>query len=181
MISHGKLGTAKIKPASAKFRHRRVDRQQCFCGDRPQRDYRFRFDGCDLPHQKWRASLALITLRRAVSRRTALDNVCNVNIFPTQAHRLDHVIEQLTGTAHEWLALHIFIRSRSFSDKHEISFRIAHAEHDLLAPLFMQHTTRAIAEVFSDQAQRLRRIDHIQFWLRPLRTNLLLVRLVPQR
>src|SRR5579863_3190075 len=150
MISNGQLGAPKIKPASAKLGHRRIYREQCFRRNCTERDKCFRFDGGDLPHQKWRASLALLTLRRPVSRRTAFDNVRNVNIFSPQAHSLDHVIEQLSGAPHERLTLHVFIRAGSFADKHEISFWIAHAEHDLLAALFMQDTARAVAEVFTN-------------------------------
>src|ERR1700678_1161608 len=160
MISDGKLSATEIEPASAKLGHGRIDRQESLRRDRSQRYDRLRFNGCDLPHQERRAGLALIPLGRSVSRRTALDDVRDVNVFTPQAHGLDHVVEQLSGAANEWLALLVFIRARRFADKHQFGFRVAHPEHYLLASLFVQAATRAIAQVLTNQPQRLNGISH---------------------
>src|SRR5580704_1507632 len=138
MISDGELGAAEIEPASPKLGHGCVNRQKRFCRHRAQSHDCFGFDGRDLPHQKWRASLALIPLRRTVSRWATLDDVRNINIFPPQAHGLNHVVEQLSGAPDEGLTLLVFIRARSLADEHQISFWIADSEDDLLASLLAQ-------------------------------------------
>ena len=129
--------------------------EQRLCRHRAQRDNYLRLDSRDLPHQKRRAGLALIALRRAVSRRTALDDVRNVNILTPQAHGLDHVIEQLPGAAHEGLALLVFVCARSFTNEHQLSFRVADPEDDLFASLFVQTAARAVAKILANQTQRL--------------------------
>src|SRR5271169_6783824 len=105
MISNRKLGTAEIEPAPAKLGHGRVDRQKRFRRYRAQRHDRLRLDRRNLPHQKRRASFALIPLRRTVSWRAALDNIRDVNVFAPYAHSLDHVVEQLSGSSYERFAL----------------------------------------------------------------------------
>src|SRR5579863_6791039 len=150
MIRYRKLRAAEIEPASAKLGHGCVDGQKRFCRHRAQGHDCFGLDGRDLPHEKWRASLALIALRRAVSRWTALDDVRNVNIFPPQAHGLNHVVKQLSGAADKGFALLVFIGARSLADEHQIRFRIADSEDYLLASLFAQAAARAIANIFAN-------------------------------
>src|SRR6185437_8485738 len=144
MVSDRELGTSEIIPMSAKLRHGRVDGQQSFRGHGAQRNNGFRIYHGDLTHQERRAGLALIALRLAISRRAAFDDVSDVNLFPAQAHGFDHVGEQLSGAAYEWLALHVFVSPRSFTDKHEICIRLAHVKDDLLAALLVQLAARAV-------------------------------------
>ena len=160
MIGHGELGATEVVPASAQFRHGSIDRQQRLGRDRAQRHDRLRLDGRDLPHQKGRAGFALVALRRAVSRRPALDDVRDIHIFAPQAHGLDHVVEQLSGAAHEGLALLVFVSARSLADEHQLRLRIAHAEDDLLASLFVQTAAGAVANIFTNRTQGLRWIGH---------------------
>ena len=109
--------------------------------------------GSDLPHQKWRAGLAFVALRRAVPRRPALDDVRDVDFFAPQAHGFDHVVEQLSGAADERFALLVFVGARRFADEHQLGMRIAHAEDNLLAPLLGQAAAGAVADIFADSAK----------------------------
>jgi hypothetical protein len=63
----------------------------------------------------------------------AFQNVRDVNIAALQAHGLDNFREQLPGSAHERLALPVFVRARRFADEHELRVNVADAEHDVFA------------------------------------------------
>ena len=92
---------------------------------------------------------------RAVARRAALDDVGDVNVGPLQAHRLDHLVQQLPGAADEGFALLVFVGAGAFADEHQLSARVADAEHDLLAPVLVQLAAGAVfAKFFADDAQR---------------------------
>ena len=155
MISHGQLGTAKIVPAAAEFRHRRVNGQKSLGGDCPEGNDDFGLDYGDLTHQKRRAGFAFIALGGPIPGRAALDDVCDINIFTLQAHGLNHVVQQLTSAADERFPLLVFIGAWGFADKHQIGAGIAYTEDDLLASLFMQDTAGAVTEVFANHAKRL--------------------------
>ena len=143
-----------------------VDGKQIFRRHRAQRDNDLGLDHGDLPHEKWRTGFTLVALRRAVARRTALDYVRDINIFAPQAHRFDHVVEQLAGAADERFALRIFVGARTFAHEHQLRPRIAHSKDDLFAPLFVQFATRAVAEVFADQLERRDRVGNSVLRLR---------------
>ena len=148
----------EVVEAPAQFGHWCVDGEQILRRDRTQSDDDFRLDDRDLPHQKRQAGVTFIALRSAVSRRTALNDVGNVDVFAADAHRFDHVVEQLTGTTDKGLALQVFISARAFPDEHEFRTRIADSEDDLLASLLMELAALAVAEVFADQLERSNRV-----------------------
>src|SRR4029077_1140673 len=143
----------EVVPAATEFRHRRADGQQIFCGRRAQSNHRLRPDRGNMPHEKRRASFALVALGLAVARRTAFHDVRDINIFAPQAHGFDHVVEQLAGAADERLSLGVSIRARALANEHQLGARIAHAKHDLL-PALVKFAASAIAEVFTNQFQR---------------------------
>jgi len=155
VVGDGKLGAAEIVPVAAQFRHGGVDRKQRFGRDRAQGHEDFRPDGRNLAHQEWGAGFALVSLRSSVAGRAALDDVCDVDIFATQAHGLDHIVEKLPSAAYEGFALGIFIRARGFADEHKLGSRIAYAEDDLFAALLVQAAAGAIAQVFANGEQGL--------------------------
>src|SRR5258708_35758712 len=99
-------------------------------------------------------------LRRAIARRTALDDVRDVNVLTPQPHRLDHVIEQLAGAADERFALRVFVRPWAFTHEHQFSAGIANPENNLLAPLLVQFAAGAVAEIFANQFERSDRIGY---------------------
>src|SRR5262249_37549341 len=118
----------------------------------------------NLPHKKRRACVAFIALGLAVLRWTAFDDVGNVDIFAPDAHRLDHVVQQLSGSAHKGFALLIFIGTGTFADKHEFGAWIANPKDDLLAPQSAEFATSAIgADLLLDDIQGRNRIGHAIF------------------
>src|SRR5205807_8581200 len=119
-----------------------------------KRDDCFGTNNFNLPHEKWRAGLTLITLWRSIARRAALDDIGDVDFFAAQAHGFDHIGQQLPGAADERLALFIFISARSFANEHQIGSGIAYAENNLLASLFVQAAAGAVADVFANLAKR---------------------------
>ena len=150
----------EVVEAPAQLRHRSAHCEQRSRCHRAQRDDNLGFDHCDLAHQEGRACVAFLAFRRSIPRRTALHDIRDVNLPPLDPHRLEHVIEQLPSAAHEGLALLVFIGARALADKHQFGLRIPHAKNDLLPSLLVQRAARAVAQVFADQLQRLRRIAH---------------------
>ena len=150
----------EVVKATAQLHHRCIHRQQRLRRHRSERHDHLRLDHRDLPHQKRRAGLALLALRRAIARRAALHDVRDVDLLARDPHRFDHVVEQLPGAPHEGLALRVFIGARPLADEHQLGGWIAHAKHNLLPPLLMKRAARAVAQVFADDLQRLHRIAH---------------------
>ena len=125
-----------------------------------QRDDHFGLDCCDLPHQKRRTGFAFVALRLPVSGRTALYDVRDVNILAAQAHRLDHVVQQLPRAADERFPLRVFIRAGAFAHEYQFGVRIADAEYDLACGLAVEFAARAVAEIFANDLERRSRIGN---------------------
>src|SRR5215469_10406730 len=153
VIGYGKLGSAEVVPAAAQLGHGRIDGEQRLGSHSAEGHDGLGLDNLDLPKQVWRAGFAFFALGSAIARWTALDDVGDINVFAAQSHRLDHVIQQLSGATDEWLALNVFVGTGSFTDEHQIGTRIAYAKDNLLASLFVQGTASAVAEVFTDETQ----------------------------
>src|SRR5580698_4314492 len=116
-IAGARAGRHEVVEAAAQFGHGRVDREHIFCCDSTQRHNSLWLDRGDLPHQKWGTRFTLIALGSAISGRTAFHDICNVNVFAAYSHCLDHVVEELTGAAHEGLALSVFVGTGTFSNE----------------------------------------------------------------
>src|SRR5580765_2581282 len=143
----------EVIKSSAEFGHWGVNRQELFRSNCAQRNDHLWLDYCDLPHEKWRAGVALVALGRAIPRWAALHDIRDVDLLAAEAHGLDHVVEKLSSAPDERLALNVFIISSSFTNEHEISVGVTYTEDDLLAPLLVELTARAIAEIFADEFQ----------------------------
>ena len=104
----------------------------------------------DLPEQERLARRDFVRLRIAVPRRPALDHVGDVDLVAREAHRLDHLRQQLPGAADERNPLDVLVRAGRLADEHQVRVRIPDAEHDLLAPERVQLAARAVADVLAD-------------------------------
>src|SRR5262245_34380935 len=82
-----------------------------------------RRDKLYLPLEKGPASLSLLWRRRAVSRRSPVDDVGDVHIRFAEADRRQHLIEQLPRPADERLAFEVLLASRRLADQHHAGFR----------------------------------------------------------
>ena len=76
-----------------------------------------------------------LAIARGLARRIgpALQDVGDVNCLALKTHGLDDLRQELPGLAHERFALLIFIRARSFADKHDLGIDVADTEYDVLA------------------------------------------------
>ena len=154
VIRGQQLAPAPLLPFTAILRNAARGLQQRFRRHRAQANNHFRIDRINLAQQVWRAGLHFVRLWRAIFRRTAFHYVADVHIFSLQAHRLNHLRQKFPGASHERQALRVFIRSRPFADKHQLSFCAAVAEHKLVSFL-MQLAARAVAEVLANLQQRI--------------------------
>jgi hypothetical protein len=118
----------------------------------------------NLAHEKRRTGFHLVALGLAIPRRTALDDVRDVNIFAAQAHRFNHVVEQLTRAADEGFALRIFVGARSFAHEHQFGMRVANSENDI-CPGLVELAADAIAEILSNQSKRGAGVGDTGFWI----------------
>ena len=100
----------------------------------------------------------MMSLGIAVPRRAALDDVGNVDLVALEANRRDDSRQQLSRAADERNPLDVFVGAWSFADEHQVSLRIADAEHNLPPPQPVQLALGAIADVGPDGCERLRGI-----------------------
>ena len=139
----------------AQPRDRVVRLQQRLRRELAERHDHLGLDRIDLPEHELLALLHLVGLGIPVARRPALDHVGDVDILPLHPDRLDDFRQQLTGTAHERLALDVFVRARRLADEHQVGARVPDAEHDLLPAERVQLAARAVADVVADGLQRV--------------------------
>src|SRR3990170_1432779 len=68
--------------------------------------------------------------------RAALQDIADIAVaLAVEAHRLEHLREELPGQADEGLALRVLVGARRLADAHELGPRVAGAEDDRRAPL----------------------------------------------
>src|SRR5207245_7912562 len=85
----------------------------------------------ELPLEERLAGEQLVGLGVAVVRRAALDGVADVDVLAPQAHRLDHLRQQLAGLAHERVTLQVLVLARRLADEHQARLGAADAEPDV--------------------------------------------------
>src|ERR1700675_4985213 len=120
MISAQHFVTAEVHPLSAEMRNAAVGLQQRLCSGRAETNNHFRLQHIQLPEQEWRAFFDFVWLRLAISRRSALYHVADVNITTLQSHGFNHLREKFSGAADERQSLRIFVRPRTFAHKNEL-------------------------------------------------------------
>ena len=149
------LDAVIVVPSSAKLGDRGLHAEKGLHRELPQRDDDLGADQLELPEEEGLAARDLVGLRVPVVGRPTLDDVGDVDVLPPDLHPLgDDLGQQLAGPADERLPLQVLVPARRLTDEDETGTRIAHAEDNLLAPLLVENTTRAIADVFADLAQR---------------------------
>ena len=98
------------------------------------------------------AGVGLDRLGNPILRRSAFDDVRDVDLIAAQAHGVDHVVEQLAGAADERQALRVLIGARTFADEHQPRVRVAVAEDNGVAAL-VKRAARARAHVVANRLQ----------------------------
>ena len=147
------LGAAVIEYAPAQTRNGFLGAQERLRRELPKRDDDFRLDDVDLLKQKRLACLDLVGLGIAVLGWSALDDVRDINVLARQLDRLDDLRQQLPRPSDKRHALHVFVRTRRFTDEHEIGIGVAPAKHDLGSPKRMQLAARALPNLHADGRQ----------------------------
>ena len=137
VVGHDQRYAVVAQPLAAQARERNIGLEQTVGGVSPERDNELGANVFDLADQIRLALRHLLRLRVAVAGRSALQYVRDIDLLALEAHGEQHGVQQLAGAAHERLALPVFVRTRSFADKHPRCRRVADAENRLGAG-FMQ-------------------------------------------
>lgn len=116
-----------VFPGNAKIRT--DDLKRC---DPAQANNDLRLDKLDLAPEKPNAGLLLVFQRISVSGRAAFHDICNINIASIQINDGKHIIQKFSGRANEGDSLEIFLLSRAFTNKENISIFIANAKNHML-------------------------------------------------
>ena len=143
VIRGNQFGAAEIEPFAAEARNSLAGLQQRLRRAGTEAADHFRLNYGELAHQERRTGFNFIFFRQAIFGRAALHHVRDVNVFAAQAHRFDHLREQLPGAPDERLALRVFVATRAFADENQVRLGISHAEDDFRAA-FMQFAASAI-------------------------------------
>ena len=139
--------------APSHSRDRFVGAQQSAGGHLTERDHHGGLNRINLRFEKAKTRVHLLAIRRSITRRTAFDDVCNVDIRSVKIHGLDHAGQQLTGSAHKGTALSVLVRAGTFSHKHESRVRIALTKNNI-EPFFVQGASRAFSQFGSYGIER---------------------------
>ncbi len=110
-------------------------------------------DAANLLAQIRRTCQYLVRLGIAILRRTAFENVGDIDVLAFEARKGENSIEILTGTPHERLTLQVLVLSRRLTHEHHAGARIAHAKDDVRARLAKLART-AVAHDGTDLIER---------------------------
>jgi hypothetical protein len=150
--------TVDVEELAAQFRNRDVGLKQVLGGKCAEATYDFRSNDGQLPFEKRIARQNLVGLRVPVIRRTALQDIADVDVITSNAPRVDggvdNLRQQLTGAANEWNALLIFVGTWRFADKHKFGIDVAGAKDNVCARRG-QLAALAVSDVFADDGERV--------------------------
>ena len=147
MIGHDQRRASIAMHAIAQARDRSVDVEQPACGALAERDDQAWRDQFDLPVEIRSAGLRFERLGRAVVRRTAFQDVGDVDVpGAIEFERHQHVVEQLPSRADERFTLRILVRARRLADEHPLRVGAANAGHRIASRL-AQRAGRAHGDI----------------------------------
>src|SRR6476646_9216138 len=160
MIGNHHWNISPFMPFAARPRDAFFRIQQRLHGSRAEHANGFGSNRLELPEQELPADFHFIRLRRAILRRPALHYVADVHVRAVDGNAFlgrgifNHLRQELPGPAHEWQALVVFVRSRSFAYEHQRSFFVPGAEYDMGAR-FAQTAALAIADIETNLIERI--------------------------
>jgi len=108
--------------------------QEVLRGHTPERDDEPGLDDVELLEQIGNAGLHFVRLGVAIVRRTALENVGDVDVLALEVDGLEDLVQQLAHRADEGLALEILVAARGLAHQHQCRVGIAHPEDGVRAP-----------------------------------------------
>src|SRR5207237_10450564 len=106
-------------PLAAQAGDRRLLAQERLSRELAERDDRLRLHRDELPLEERLAGEQLVGLGIAVVRRAALDGVADIDVLAPQAHRLDHLRQQLPWLAHDRVALQVLLLAPRLPHDHQ--------------------------------------------------------------
>jgi hypothetical protein len=107
----------------------------CHCSYSAQADNDFGADKLYLLRQPLAARCLLDIKRVTVLGRAALDHIGNVYFAAVKPYHLEHIVQQLAGSADKGFALKILLLTGTFTDEHDLRVRVPNAENDIRASL----------------------------------------------
>ena len=138
-----------VEKLSAQPRNRRSGLKHRLRGKGAKTAHDFRADGRELLLQERIAGGDFVRLGIAVFRRTAFQDIADVDVFTLEIDRLDDLRQQLARAADERQALLVFVVARRFADEDELGVGIARAEDDVGA-LRSELAALAVADFGAD-------------------------------
>src|ERR1700739_758420 len=145
---------AEVKPDAAISRNRVLGSQQRLRSCVAEANNRFGSDRIQLAIEIGRTGCDLIVGGCAVFRRAALHYVADVYVLALEAHRFNHLRQELSSTAHKRQPLNIFVMAGSLADKHELCMRIPYAKNNFVA-LLVPPAAAAFAQGLADSFERI--------------------------
>ena len=121
-----------------------------------ERDQHLGLNDLKLFEQEGLAGEDLLRQRVAVVRRATLQHVADEDVVAGEAHRFDHLGEQLARLADEGDALAVLLKARGFADEHEASSWVALTEDRLRAGRRQAAPRTALDLAHVEDAQPLR-------------------------
>ncbi len=143
----------QLAPLATGSRNRFPCSEQTLEGRGTESDDYQRIDERDLAKEEWFAGVNFIALGRAISRRPALDDVRDVDIFAFQTDSSNDLVEQLTRAPNKRPAGGIFFGAWTFADKNQLRPRVAFSKNNRSAVL-VKFAALAVAEVLSNGLER---------------------------
>src|SRR5450759_1401409 len=134
----------------------------------PQEQDHRRPDQLHLAIKVRRARGHLLRQRVAVARRPALDDVGDVDLVAVDPNRLQQLVEELAGLAHEGQPLLVLVLSRGLAHDHDPSLCVARARHRL-RPRAMEGAKGAFLDLLVKDLKRFAqaRSSIRRSWTRP--------------
>ena len=131
MIDGGKLHPVPRDPLAMLLGDSVMGVYQTHSRDAAEADQKAGADEGDLLLQPWKTGILLIRQRIPVFRRTAFDDIGDLDVFSAEIEHGQHVVEQISGPADERDSLQVLLFAGPFSHKHQLCVLVADAENKI--------------------------------------------------
>jgi hypothetical protein len=128
--------------------------EQILSGDGAQADDEFGVDDFDLRVEEFAAVGCFLGERGAVARRTAAEDIADVEVFAAELTGGDDLIQQLSGGTDEWFACFVFFLTGGFANEHDAGGDAADTEDGLFAATGELRTTLTRRDGVAETAHR---------------------------
>lgn len=109
--------------------------KQSLGGESAESTYEVGLDGRNLTLQKRETGFDLIGFGIPVARRTALDDIANINLAAGKFDGFDDTGKQLTGCTDKGFSLPILFKARTLADKYQLGPFISVTKYNIVSSL----------------------------------------------